>query len=122
VVALVIVINEPRQAAVGPPMADTVGALLTVTVTTADALQPALLVTVYDIKVAPTATLLTTPVLLTVAMVLLAVLHTPPVVVSTKVMLLPKHTRVLPVIADTVGNAFTVKVVVAVLVQPAVLV
>lgn len=46
VVALVMVINEPRQAAVGPPMAATVGALLTVTVTTADALQPALLVTV----------------------------------------------------------------------------
>lgn len=49
---------------------------------------------------------------------MLAVDHTPPVVVLASVVVAPSHTDVVPVMAATTGNALIVTVVVTALVQP----
>ena len=57
----------------------------------------------------PGATPVTTPVLLlTVAIPVLALVHTPPVVALDKAVVPAGHTLSVPVIAETVGMAFTV--------------
>ncbi len=67
----------------------------------------------------PAATPVTTPVVLfTVAMAVFELLQLPPVVASVRVVVLPTQTLVVPPIAATVGNAFTVTEVVDVFVQP----
>jgi len=65
----------------------------------------------------PDATPFTTPEVLTVASVVVELLHTPPVVASVNVVVLPTQTDLVPPIAaGAEGNAYTVTVVV--LVQP----
>jgi hypothetical protein len=62
----------------------------------------------------PAFTPVTAPVeAFTVAVAVLDELHVPPVVALAKVVLEPTHTEVVPVIAATVGNAFTVTTVAA---------
>ena len=66
----------------------------------------------YVIVAVPALTPVTDPVdELTIAVAVFELDHVPPVVVFTKVTLEPSHTDVVPVIATTVGNAFTVTVV-----------
>ena len=60
----------------------------------------------------PAAIPLTVPELLTVAMVALLLLHTPPVVVLDKVVVDPTQTLFEPVMAATDGNPFIVTTVV----------
>ena len=66
----------------------------------------------------PAATPVTTPVELIVAVAVLAVDHTPPVVAFAKVVVAPSHTAVVPVIEATEGALLIVTVVVTALVQP----
>jgi hypothetical protein len=66
----------------------------------------------------PAATPVTTPVELIVAVAVLAVDHTPPVVVEASVVVAPSHTDVVPVMAATTGKLLIVTVVVTALVQP----
>ena len=66
----------------------------------------------------PAATPVTTPVELIVAVAVLAVDHTPPVVVEASVVVAPAHTDVVPVMAATTGKLLIVTVVVTALVQP----
>ena len=66
----------------------------------------------------PAATPVTTPVELIVAVAVLAVDHTPPVVVEASVVVEPAHTDVVPVMAATTGKLLIVTVVLTVLVQP----
>jgi hypothetical protein len=68
--------------------------------------------------VLPAATPVTTPLASIVAVAVLALDHTPPVVALDNVVVEPAHTDVVPVIAATVGNALIVTVVVTALVQP----
>jgi hypothetical protein len=90
----------------------------TVTVVVAVVVQPFALVTVYEIVVLPAATPVTTPVAFTVAVAVLAVDHTPPVVAFAKAVVAPAHTVVVPVIAATTGALLIVTVVVTALVHP----
>ena len=64
----------------------------------------------------PMATAVTTPLAFMLATKLLLLLHTPPVVVLVNRVVLFRHTVVVPVMGETVGNAFTVTI--AVLEQP----
>ena len=66
----------------------------------------------------PAATPVTTPVELIVAVAVLAVDHTPPVVVEASAVVAPSHTDVVPVMAATTGKLLIVTVVVTALVQP----
>ena len=66
----------------------------------------------------PAATPVTTPVELIVAVAVLAVDHTPPVVVEASAVVAPAHTDVVPVMAATTGKLLIVTVVVTALVQP----
>ena len=68
--------------------------------------------------VVPAATPLTTPLASIVAVAVLAVDHTPPVVVEASVVVAPSHTDVVPVITSTTGNALMVTAAVTALVQP----
>ena len=99
-----------------------VGFALTVTVAVTAFTQPKPLVTVYDIVEEPADTPVTTPPALIVATAPLDELHTPPAVASDKVVVLPTHTVVVPVIAATTGSALTVTVAVTAVTQPAPLV
>ena len=65
----------------------------------------------------PAATPVTTPAF-TVAVAVLAVDQTPPVVAFVKVVVAPAHTDVVPKIAATTGALLIVTVVVTALVQP----
>jgi hypothetical protein len=56
----------------------------------------------------PAASADITPELFTVAAVVLALLHTPPVVVLVKVVVRPTQTACVPVKAETTGKALTV--------------
>jgi hypothetical protein len=83
-----------------------VGRELTVTVVVTVVGHPEL-VTVYDIVAVPAATPVTMPPE-TVATEVLDELHTPPVVTSDSVVVLPGHTDVVPVIAATTGYGLIV--------------
>lgn len=56
---------------------------------------------------------LTMPVLLTVAIPVVLLLHRPPIVAFVNDVVPPAHTVEIPVIVPATGNAFTVAVVVA---------
>src|SRR5947209_20620937 len=66
------------------------------------------LVTVFLIVTKPADTPVTTPASTPVPSPLSDELHTPPAVALAKVIVLPSHTAVAPLIAATVGNGFTV--------------
>jgi hypothetical protein len=86
-----------------------IGAGSALTVTTVVITQP--VGKVYVMVAAPTVSPVTMPVnKLTVATVVLLLLHVPPAVASLNIVVSPKHTFVLPVIGA--GNGFTVTVVV----------
>jgi hypothetical protein len=70
----------------------------------------------------PALTPVTTPLLATVASRVSALLHTPPVVLLLSNVAEPSHNDVGPLMAATVGSAFTVMEVVTVVVQPKLLV
>ena len=95
------------------------GAVSTVTTAIVNDVQPDALVTLYLIVSLPEAMPFTTPVADTVAIAVLLELHTPPVVASAKVVVLPGHTVSVPVIAATVVGADTATVCVAVAVPQA---
>jgi hypothetical protein len=63
---------------------------------------------------APAVTPVTMPVVLTVALAVLLLLHTPPVLASVRVMLAPGQTDVAPTIGLTTLPALTVNAIVAV--------
>jgi hypothetical protein len=89
---------------------------LIVSVLVAEFVQP-FVVTVYVIVAVPAARPVTTPVALILATVELEVVQTPPGVVLESVMLEPTQPFV-PLIAPTVGRAFTVNVAVEADEQP----
>ena len=66
----------------------------------------------------PAATPVTSPVVLTVAIVGSVALHVPPAAPSVSVVVTPAQIVVVPVIAPADGSAFTVFIIVAVLLQP----
>ena len=70
----------------------------------------------------PPVTPVTTPVVSVVAMDISELLQTPPVVASVRLMVLPGHTVVRPLIALITGSAFTVSTMFTVVVQPKLLV
>jgi hypothetical protein len=107
VVALVSTVDEPTQTEVGPEMALTTGKGLTVTNCVSEA-EPQILDTVYDISAVPPATPVTVPVVLTVAMVGLALDQVPPVVASESSKVLPAQTVLPPVIVPAPGAWVTV--------------
>ena len=65
-------------------------------------------------SVVPVDTVDTTPELLMVATAISALLHVPPLVVLVSVVFEPRHTAVVPPIADAICCCVTVTVVVAV--------
>ena len=82
-------------------------------------IQPFALLTVYVIVENPTAIPVTTPVkLLTVAIDVLLLVQTPPVVVLAYVVVAPTQTAFAPVMAATIGKGFMVMVFVTVVTQP----
>jgi hypothetical protein len=118
-VAFASAVVEPAHTSVVPLIAATCGIAFTVTTVDTDDVHPFALVTVYVIVVVPAATPVTTPVeALIVAVAVLAVDHTPPVVVLESVVVAPSHTDVVPVIAATTGKLLIVTVVVTALVHP----
>lgn len=84
--------------------------------------MPQLLLTAYDIVVFPAATPRTTPLPLTVATVVVLLLHVPPPIELLSVVLAPGHTVNVPVIDGTEGILMTVTVAVPVFTQPLALV
>lgn len=92
---------------------------LTVAVTVA-ATEPQLLLTKYDIVVVPADRPLTKPVLLTVAILVVPLLHTPPVVASVNDVVAPAHTVDAPVIIPAMGNGLMLTVAVATAIPQAV--
>jgi hypothetical protein len=115
-VVFVSVVFEPKHTAVVPPIADAICCSVTVTVVVAvDALHPPVAAIVYVITVVPVDTVVTTPLLmLIVATSSLEDVHVPPGVVLVNVVLEPRHTAVVPPIADAICCCVTVTVVVAV--------
>jgi hypothetical protein len=112
------VVDSPLQIVASFP-ATTTGIAFTVIEEFTDEEHPLLSVTVYVNVVEPAATPVTTPVeALIVAVAVLAVDHTPPVVVLESVVVAPSHTDVVPVIAATTGKLLIVTVVVTALVHP----
>ena len=107
--ALVSVVFAPVQTVFDPAMVPVAGKALMVATFVAAA-EPHTLLTVYDITEVPAATPDTTPPELTVATVLLALLHTPPVVVLLSVAEEPAHIKALPDMVPATGNALTVTV------------
>jgi hypothetical protein len=101
-------------------IAATVGNAFTVTTAVAVFVQLFEFVYVYVIVAVPALTPVTDPVdELTIAVAVFELDHVPPVVAFATVTLDPSHTDVVPMIAATVGNAFTVTTVAAlVAVQP----
>ena len=65
---------------------------------------PQLLATAYEIVAVPVATPVTTPLLFTVAALVLLLLQVPPPVASVSVVVLPAHTVADPLIAGTTGK------------------
>ena len=102
-----------------PVIGAIVGAGLTVNNTDALLLQPEPFVTVYVIVVVPALNGVTKPVLLTVAIPGLTLLHVPPVLVVDNCDVLLPHTAGTPVIgAIGAGEGLTVTVTFCVAVQP----
>jgi hypothetical protein len=100
------VIKEPVQIVVGPVIAATVGTTVTVTGNVADAL-PQPVVAVYETVAEPAATPVITPVDETVKMVLLLLLHKPPLADSVRVDVEPVQRAPEPVIAPALGAGLT---------------
>lgn len=75
---------------------------------------PHTLVTLYDIVSRPGATPVTTPAVLTVAMVVLALVQVPPVTASARVPVDPTHTTDAPVMVPASGSGFTVTACIAI--------
>ena len=74
---------------------------------------PQLLLTEYVIVAEPRAMPVTIPPVVTVAIIALLLLHTPPVTVFARVVVKPVPTDDAPVMLPAVGNALTVTTVVA---------
>ena len=115
VVLSVNVVVWPWHTLMVPPIAVTTGTGLTVTVVLTELLQLPL-VTLYVITAVaglelPVTTPDTVPPL-TVAMPVLPLLHTPPVVASVNVVVAPWHTLAVPPIDGTAGNGLTVTIAV----------
>lgn len=91
VTAFVSVVLLPVQTTELPEIVPAVTGLLTTTVCVANAV-PQLPETVYEISTVPVAKPVTLPVVLTVAIDVLLLLHVPPLTASVKVMLLPTQT------------------------------
>jgi len=108
------VVVAPAHNVPVPVMGEGAGFTVTALVTKAE--QPAPFVTVYVMVAEPTATPVTTPEVLTVAMEVLPLVHVPPGVASNKEPVAPTHAVAVPVMAPTTGSAFTVTG--AVLVHP----
>ena len=105
---------NPEQTFVAPVIAATVGNAFTVTTAVAVFVQLFEFVYVYVIVAVPALTPVTDPVdELTIAVAVFELDHVPPVVAFATVTLDPSHTDVVPVIAATVGKAFTVTTVAA---------
>ena len=66
----------------------------------------------------PKETPVTTPVLLTVAIAELLLVHVPPLVALVRVVVEPTQVELIPAIAATTGAEVTVTVVVTAVVQP----
>ena len=107
VTASLKVIVEDSHTVVVPVIEPAFGNGLTVTAVVATAV-PQLLVTEYDTFTLPAATPVTIPAELTVAIELLLLLHTPPVVASFNVVVADGQTVVVPVIVPAPGNGLTV--------------
>ena len=97
---------------VAPVIAATVGNAFTVTTADAVFVQLFEFVYVYVMFAVPALTPVTSPVEeLTIAVAVFELDHEPPVVTFSNVTVDPSHTEVVPVIAATVGKAFTVTTV-----------
>lgn len=108
---LVSAVVAPAQTVVVPLIVPADGVVDTLTVVVALA-EPHALVTVYDIVTEPTATPVTTPVLLIVAIEGLLLLQVPPVTALINVLDEPGHTVVEPVMVPADGVVITVTVAV----------
>ena len=101
--------EPPAQKVVGPAtLMDAEAPAFTIIAAVADDVHPLAFVTLYVIVEEPAAIPVTTPVVLTVATVLLLEDHVPPVVELANVVDNPVHTFVAPVIEATTGAGFTV--------------
>jgi hypothetical protein len=108
-VVLLNVVEVPAHAALAPPIAARVGKLFTVKLVLAELVHPFPSVTVYVIVEVPALTPVTAPEeAFTVAVAVLDELQVPPPVELAKVELEPTHAEAVPVIAATVGSAFSV--------------
>ena len=105
-------VDVPVQIEEAPEIAATDGTVFTVTAYVAVAV-PHVPANVYVMVAVPAATPVTTPVLLTLAIIVLDDDHAPPKVTSDSVMLAPVHTVLKPVIGETVPILFTVIALVA---------
>ena len=108
-VVLLNVVEVPAHAALAPPIAARVGKLFTVKLVLAELVHPFPSVTVYVIVEVPALTPVTAPdEAFTVAVAVLDELQVPPPVELAKVELEPTQAEAVPVIAATVGSAFSV--------------
>ena len=112
-------VTKPPAQNVVAPTAVTVAVVPEFTFTVADTVDvhPFTLVTAYEITDEPAETPVTTPVALTVATEVLEDVQVPPDVADANCVVKPEQTFVAPVMAATVGIAFTVTVAVTVDVQ-----
>lgn len=113
VVALLSAVVEPAVNEAVPVIDPTLAEEFTVTAFVAVAV-PQLLLTVYVILAVPLDTPVTTPVLLTMAMPVVELLHVPPPTLFVNVVVLPGHTVLAPVIVPGLTVELTVTVFVAV--------
>jgi len=108
-VVLLKVVEVPAHAALAPPIAARVGKLFTVKLVVAELVHPFPSVTVYVIVEVPALTPVTAPdEAFTVAVAVLDELQVPPPVELAKVEPEPTQAEAVPVIAATVGSAFSV--------------
>jgi len=119
VVASPRVMVAPTHTVVGPVTVPAVGSGLTVMVRVATTV-PHVLVTEYDITAVPASNPVTTPLLLTEAMVGTALLHVPPVTVEVSGDVVPTQTAVAPLKVPALAAGFTIIPKVAVAVPQAV--
>ena len=122
-VASLRVVVLPAHSLAVPVIAATAGPASVVNVVDAEAVQPAILVTLYIMVVLPIATGVTVaddelieP--LIVATVTSVLPHTPPVVASFRIAVMPVQAWVVPVIAATTGKADTALPTVRITLQP----
>jgi len=113
------VVVDPTVVPEAPAIAATVGFAFTVTDAVVLFVQPLpFAAVIYVIDTTPAVIPVTRPALLTVATAVLLLLQLPPVVAFESCEDPPSQTVKVPVIAATVGFAFTVTVEVELLVQP----